>query len=77
MKKIQILYPDPQMEALRRVARELDRPISEIIREATAEWMKRWAPAAGSEVREAPPVYSAGTILVKPEHLREASHARE
>ncbi len=77
MKKIQVLYPDPQMEQLRQVAKELDRPISEIIREATAEWMKRWAPAGDGEVREEPPVFSGGRIKTKAEHLRSASHAHE
>lgn len=73
MKKIQILYPDPQMEELRRAARRLDRPVSEIVREATAEWLRRRAPRF-DEVREEPPVFSAGTIAIDADRLRAASY---
>ena len=34
MQKLQILFPDPQMDALRRLARIEDRPISELVRRA-------------------------------------------
>lgn len=77
MKKIQILYPEPQMDQLRRAAQRLDRPVSELVREATAEWLRRHAPPEDSEIREAPPVYSAGAIRIPPEELREKSHSRE
>ena len=73
MKKIQILYPDPQMEQLRRAAQQLDRPVSEIVREATADWLRRRAPRS-DQVREAPPVYSAGAIAVHGDRLRAASY---
>ena len=73
MKKIQILYPDPQMEQLRRAARQLDRPVSEIVREATADWLRRRAPHF-DQVREEPPVYSAGAIAVDADRLRAASY---
>jgi len=72
MKKIQILYPEPQMDALRRAAKRLDRPVSEIVREATAEWLRRHAPYIDLEAREAPPVFRAGAIRIPPEELREA-----
>ncbi|MCG8479040.1 MAG: ribbon-helix-helix protein, CopG family [Spirochaetales bacterium] len=76
MKKIQIQYPDPQMEELRRTARRLDRPVSEIVREATAEWLRRRAPRFEG-VREEPPVYSAGAIAVDADRLRAASYRNE
>ncbi len=72
MKKIQILYPEPQMDALRRAAKRLDRPVSDIVREATAEWLQRHAPYVDPEAREAPPVFRAGNIRVHPDQLREA-----
>ncbi len=34
MQKIQILFPDPQMDALRRLSRIEDRPVSELVRRA-------------------------------------------
>ena len=40
MQKIQILFPDPQMEALRRLARIEDRPVSEIVRRAVERDME-------------------------------------
>ena len=76
MKKIQILYPDPQMEELRHAARQLDRPVSEIVREATAEWLRRRAPRFDG-VREEPPVYSAGAIAIDAARFRAASYDSE
>lgn len=77
MKKIQILYPEPQMEELKRAAKRLDRPISELVREATAEWLRRHAPTTRRDAREAPPVFSAGSIKVASGTLREESHRSE
>lgn len=71
MQKIQILYPDPQMRELRRVARDLDRPISEIVREATTEWLRRHAPPTDRGATA--PTVRVGTILVEAERLREAA----
>lgn len=34
MQKIQILFPDPLMESLRKLARIEDKPVSEIVRRA-------------------------------------------
>lgn len=34
MQKLQILFPDQQMDALRRLARIEDRPVSELVRRA-------------------------------------------
>ena len=76
MDKMQVLYPKGQLAELRRVARQLDRPISEIVREATAEWLRRHAPPTDT-VREAPPVYHAGAVTVDAAHLREASYSDE
>lgn len=71
MEKIQILYPEPQMDALRRAAKRLDRTVSGIVREATSEWLNRHAPHVGLEAHEEPPVFHAGAVRVSPEHLRD------
>ena len=76
MKKIQILYPDPQMEELRRVANRLDRPVSEIVREATADWLLRWRAINSEEVQEAPPIFSAGVVMAEPALLRRKAYER-
>lgn len=76
MKKIQILYPEPQMEELKRAAKRLDRPISELVREATAEWLRRHAPTTRRDARASPPVFSAGSIKVACGRLREESHRK-
>ena len=74
MKKLQILYPEPQLEQLRRTARHMDRPVSEIVREATADWLRRWAPR-GIEVAGNPPEFSLGSMKVNPADLRERSYS--
>ena len=72
MKKIQILYPEPQLEQLRRTARSMDRPVSDIVREAAAGRLRRWAPR-GTEVPGTPPVFSLGDMKVDCADLREKS----
>ena len=52
----------------------LDRPVSEIVREATSEWLHRHAPNIDLETREEPPVFRAGAIRVPPDTLREAGN---
>ena len=74
MKKLQILYPEPQLEQLRRTARHMDRPVSEIVREATADWLRRWAPR-GIEIAGNPPEFSLGSMKVNPADLREQSYS--
>ena len=74
MKKIQILYPEPQLKQLRRTARSMDRPVSDIVREATADWLRRWAPR-GTEVSGPAPVFSLGDMKVDCADLREKSYS--
>jgi len=74
MKKIQILFPDPQMERLRRAARVEDRPISEIVRRATEEYLDKLprSPVQNSETLI--PTFDGGRTLVDPARFREIAH---
>lgn len=73
MEKVQILFPKPQLERLRRIAGARDRPVSELVRAAVDSWLERQGDLPG-EVREPPPTYNCGAILVPPEDLREAAY---
>ncbi len=70
MQKLQILFPDPLMERMRRVAKRIDLPVSEIVRRATEGWLDRMpeAPAVTPRV----PTVDAGRCLIKAEDMREA-----
>lgn len=70
MQKLQILFPDPLMERMRRVAKRVDLPVSEIVRRATESWLERIpeAPRAKPEV----PTVDAGRCLIGAEDMREA-----
>ena len=52
----------------------MDRPVSDIVREATADWLRRWAPR-GTEVPGPPPVFSLGDMKVDCADLREKSYS--
>jgi hypothetical protein len=75
MKKIQILFPEPQMERLRLAARFEDRPISEIVRRATEDYLKKMAFAPRPDAGAAIPVFSGGNTLVGPERFRELAYS--
>jgi predicted DNA-binding protein len=70
MQKIQILFPDPLMERMRSVAKQIDLPVSEIVRRATERWLERM-PDAPSQKLSVPTV-SAGRCLIEAEDMREA-----
>ncbi len=70
MQKIQILFPDPLMERMRRVAARVDLPVSELVRRATEHWLDRM-PESPQRNAGAPAV-NAGRCLVSAEEMREA-----
>jgi hypothetical protein len=75
MRKIQVLFPEPQMERMRKVARLEDRPISEIIRRATGEYLAK-APAVLP--RDTPlviPVFRGGKTLISADRFRDMSNS--
>ncbi len=70
MQKLQILFPDPLMERMRRVAKRVDLPVSEIVRRATESWLERIpeVPRTNPEV----PTVDAGRCLIGAEDMRDA-----
>lgn len=72
MEKLQILFPEPQLRSLRKLARVQDRPVSELVRAAVDSWLAGHSPP--ETVAEPPPSYHCGEVLAKPEDLREAAH---
>ena len=74
MQKMQILFPEPQLARLRRMAAAMDRPVSELVRSAVDFWLSRYGEAEADLAAEAPPVYGCGEILVKPRDLREQAY---
>jgi hypothetical protein len=75
MRKVQILFPEPQLKRLREVARREDRPLSEVVRRAAEAYLERLP--VGREKSQAPvvPVFDGGKTLVGPEHFRELAYA--
>jgi predicted transcriptional regulator len=73
MKKMQILFPEPQLHKLRSMARRQDRPVSELVRAAVDTWLTlhEFDPAAQEE---GPPVYSCGELLTPASSLRDAAY---
>jgi hypothetical protein len=74
MKKIQVLFPEPQMDRLRRVAMNEDRPISEIIRRATEDYLAKTPSAPLGDSASAIPVFEGGKVLVRPDILRDLAY---
>ena len=74
MKKIQILFPEPQMDRLRKAARNEDKPISEIVRRATEEYLDKLPGAAPDENIVTIPTFDGGKTFIDPGSFREAAH---
>lgn len=74
MQKMQILFPEPQLARLRRIAAAEDRPVSELVRGAVEFWLSRYGEPAPDAVGESPPVYACGQILTPAKELREKAH---
>ena len=75
MVRMQVLFPDPQLSRLRRLAKQQDRPVSELIRSAVDLRLSRY----GSEnefTEEKAPVYSCGGIKIAAEDLGEAAYKK-
>jgi ribbon-helix-helix CopG family protein len=75
MQKIQILFPDPVMTRLRRLARLLDRPVSEIIRRAVDESLARNPEPKGTDRRI--PSFQGGKIFCSAEKLRDTLYEED
>lgn len=70
MDKIQILFPEPVMRRLRRVASREDRPVSEIVRRAVDRHLQS-LPDGPSDRRAEIPVFDGGSVRVSAEKLRD------
>jgi hypothetical protein len=73
MQKIQILFPDPVMERLRAVARQQDRPVSELVRRAVDRLLEQ-VPVLAPKQPARFPTFHGGGVLVGAERLRDVLH---
>ena len=73
MQKLQILFSEPQLRSLKRIAHSQDRSVSELVRAAVDAWLERHEPWTDG-VAEDPPSYRCGEMLVTVEELREVAH---
>ena len=71
MQKLQILFPEPLMRKMRRVAGQVDLPVSEIVRRATEQWLGRF-PEEPKTGRPGVPLVDAGKCLISAEQMKEA-----
>jgi hypothetical protein len=76
MQKIQILFPDPVMERLRAVARQQDRPVSELVRRAVDRLLEQ-VPALPPKQPARFPTFHGGGVLVGADRLRDVLHGFE
>ena len=75
MRKLQILFPEPQLRRLREIARRDDRPVSEVVRTAVQAWLDKVAPPGVVPAKPEVPVFHGGKITAKPGSLRDAAYA--
>lgn len=74
MEKMQILFPEPQLARLRRIAGRQDRPVSELVRSAVDFWLSRYGSVEDSFLAEEPPAYGCGQVLADPGSLRDKAY---
>lgn len=79
MQKIQILFPDPQMDALRRLARIEDRPVSELVRRAVERDLEQRAALLRRQSgRTVPfPIFDGGRVLVGASQMKSLIYGDE
>ena len=79
MQKLQILFPDPTMDALRRLARAEDRPVSEIVRRAVDRDIAQRSGLLRREVSVSPafPTFDGGKVLVSAAAMKSLLHEEE
>lgn len=75
MQKIQILFPDPVMDRLRTLAREQDRPVSELVRHAVDRLLDQ-LPATIPKPPKRFPTFRGGVIRVVAGQLRDRLYDR-
>ncbi len=75
MQKIQVLFPKPQMERLRQLSRTEDRPISDIIRRATEEYLDKVPSGPRQDSAATLPVFDGGRTLAESALFRDLAWA--
>lgn len=73
MQKIQILFPDPVMDRLRAVARQQDRPVSELVRRAVDRLLEQM-PERPPKQPARFPTFHGGGVLVSAKELKDLIH---
>ena len=76
MQKIQILFPDPVLERLRAVARQQDRPVSELVRRAVDRLLEQ-VPALPPKQPARFPTFHGGGVLVDAGRLKDVLHGQD
>ena len=76
MQKIQILFPDPVMERRRAVARQQDRPVSELVRRAVDRLLEQ-VPALPPKQPARFPTFHGGGVLVDAGRLKDVLHGQD
>ena len=66
--------PKPQLQRLKRLAKIENRPISEIIRRATEDYLAKAPSAPLRDAAAAIPVFDGGETFVHHERFRELAH---
>lgn len=78
MQKIQILFPDPQMASLRKLAKLEDKPVSEIVRRAVEREIEQ---RSGLLQRSASapvfPTFDGGVVLTPASELKSVIYGDE
>lgn len=75
MEKLQVLFPQDSMRRLREAARAADRPMSEIVRRVTEDWLDSQPTAAPSD--PAIPVFNLGLRITDTDTLKDLAYVRE
>ena len=79
MQKIQILFPDPLMAQMRKLAETLDMPVSEVVRRATEEWLNKLSflqSSGGDSSRMDIPTFDGGPCLLAADQMRDLCSER-
>lgn len=77
MQKIQILFPDPLMDVLRKLARIEDRPVSEIVRRAVDRDIEQRAGLLKRQGESKFPTFDGGKVLVSAAKMKSVIHGDE
>lgn len=75
MEKLQVLFPENTMRRLREAARTSDRPMSEIVRRVTEDWLD--SQPAGTAGDDTIPVFNLGLRVTDAQALKDLAYVRE